>query len=342
MPCPSKTMSWTSCRTKKSLPRSKVPAEKVITPPSGKAFRSCTALSTTFFSVPVYAVVVVCEAAVYVLPLRVTRNGEGFCARAAVPSCGAATRSSAAATITRPAVVLRRLAKREPGPVCIVEVRFARPLLLGIGKLPSPASCREHHEDDQSARSGAVCHGRGVVRDARSRSFHAAQRPSAVRPSAEYSSVHARPGPVRPFPSQSRPLPGRNPPPRDGSDALDRVQLVELAVWRLAVQLATSSGCLPARLPSGQETRGRELSRVEVRGVVLAGRAACDAGGEIRTHTPLRAEDFKSPASTVPPPRRGRESTGLPAVTRRAGTSRGRRRWVLGSRRGSSCTPRRR
>jgi hypothetical protein len=29
------------------------------------------------------------------------------------------------------------------------------------------------------------------------------------------------------------------------------------------------------------------------------------AGGGIRTHTPSRAEDFKSPASTVPPPRRG-------------------------------------
>ena len=44
-----------------------------------------------------------------------------------------------------------------------------------------------------------------------------------------------------------------------------------------------------------------------------------DAGGEIRTHTPLRAEGFKPPASTVPPPRRagsvpsGNRASGCPA-----------------------------
>jgi pimeloyl-ACP methyl ester carboxylesterase len=77
--------------------------------------------------------------------------------------------------------------------------------------------------------------------------------------------------------------------------------------------------------------------------------AQTHAGGETRTHTPLRAEDFKSPASTLPPPRRQIQLTSRPAVTPTAGTSQGRRRSGRGSRPGSgrrrprrrSCTLRR-
>src|SRR5688572_27058903 len=49
---------------------------------------------------------------------------------------------------------------------------------------------------------------------------------------------------------------------------------------------------------------GRIQARLAIPSRTARPALSLDAGGEIRTHTPLRAEGFKPPASTVPPPRR--------------------------------------